>query len=65
MEGGPVEELRPGDVVWCPPGVKHWHGATPTTAMSHVAVQEAKDGTAVDWMENVTDKQCRAGPSRR
>jgi quercetin dioxygenase-like cupin family protein len=65
VEGGPVEELRPGDVVWCPPGVKHWHGATPTTALTHIAIQEAKDGKAVTWMEKVTDEQYRAGPSRR
>lgn len=55
--GGPVEELRPGDVVWTPPGVKHWHGAAPTTAMTHVAIQEALDGKAVEWMEKVTDEQ--------
>ena len=60
VEGGPVEKIRPGDVVWCPPGVKHWHGASPTTAMSHIAVQEAKDGKVVDWMEHVTDEQYRA-----
>jgi quercetin dioxygenase-like cupin family protein len=56
-EGGPVEEIRPGDVVWCPAGVKHWHGATPTTAMTHVAIAEALDGKVVDWMEHVTDAQ--------
>lgn len=56
-EGGPVEEVRPGDVVWFPPGQKHWHGATPTTAMSHIAIQERLDGKAVDWMEHVTDAQ--------
>src|SRR6476620_11707888 len=50
-EGGPVEEVLPGDVVWFPPGQKHWHGATPTTAMTHIAIQEALDGKAVDWME--------------
>ena len=50
-EGGPVEEIRPGDVVWFPPGEKHWHGATPTTAMTHIAIQEKLDGKAVDWME--------------
>ena len=48
-EGGPVEEIRPGDVVWFPPGEKHWHGATPTTAMSHIAIQEALNGKPVDW----------------
>ena len=56
-EGGPVEEIRPGDVVWFPPGGKHWHGATPTTAMTHIAVQEQLDGKAVDWLEKVSDKQ--------
>lgn len=58
-EGGPVEEIRPGDVVWIPPGEKHWHGAAPTTAMTHLAVQEALDGKAVDWMEKVSDEQYR------
>jgi quercetin dioxygenase-like cupin family protein len=57
--GGPKEEIRPGDVIWCPPGVKHWHGATPTTAMSHIAIQEALNGKVVDWMEKVTDEQYR------
>ena len=55
--GGPVEEIRPGDVVWFPPGEKHWHGATPTTAMTHIAIQEALDGKVVEWMEHVTDEQ--------
>jgi quercetin dioxygenase-like cupin family protein len=55
--GGPVEEIRAGDVVWTPPGVKHWHGASPTTAMTHLAIQEALDGKVVDWMEKVTDEQ--------
>lgn len=55
--GGPVEEIRAGDVVWTPPGVKHWHGASPTTAMTHLAIQEQLDGRAVDWMEKVTDEQ--------
>jgi quercetin dioxygenase-like cupin family protein len=58
--GGPKEEIRPGDVIWCPPGVKHWHGATPTTAMTHIAIQEALNGKVVDWMEKVTDEQYRA-----
>ena len=53
--GGPVEEIRPGDVVWIPPGERHWHGASPQTAMVHIAVQEIKDGKAVEWMEHVTD----------
>jgi quercetin dioxygenase-like cupin family protein len=55
--GGPVEEIHSGDVVWFPPGEKHWHGATPTTAMTHIALQEALDGKVVDWMEKVTDEQ--------
>ncbi|HEV2602989.1 MAG TPA: cupin domain-containing protein [Microvirga sp.] len=63
-EGGPVEEVRPGEVVWFPPGEKHWHGATATTAMTHIAIQERLDGKAVDWMEHVTDGEYRAGPSR-
>ena len=58
-EGGPVEEIRPGDVVWFPPGEKHWHGATSSTGMSHLAIQEQRDGKAVDWMEHVTDEQYR------
>jgi quercetin dioxygenase-like cupin family protein len=56
-EGGPIEEIRAGDVVWFPPAEKHWHGATPTTAMSHIAVQEKLDGKNVEWMEKVTDDQ--------
>ena len=55
--GGPIEEIRPGDVVWFSPGEKHWHGATPTTAMTHIAIQEKIDGKAVDWMEQVSDEQ--------
>jgi quercetin dioxygenase-like cupin family protein len=58
-EGGPVEEIRPGDVVWFPPGEKHWHGATPTTAMTHFAIQEQLDGKAVDRLEKVSDDQYR------
>lgn len=58
-EGGPIEELHPGDVVWFAPGEKHWHGATPTTAMTHIAVHEAHDGTTVTWLEHVTDEQYR------
>ena len=57
--GGPREEIRPGDVVWFPPGEKHWHGAAPTTAMTHIAIQEALNGKVVDWMERVTDQQYR------
>jgi quercetin dioxygenase-like cupin family protein len=59
--GGPIEEIRPGDVVWFPPGEKHWHGAAPTTAMMHIAVQESLDGKAVDWLEKVSDEQYQAG----
>lgn len=56
-DGGPVEEIRPGDVVWFAPGERHWHGASPATAMTHIAIHEVKDGKAVDWMEQVTDAQ--------
>jgi quercetin dioxygenase-like cupin family protein len=59
--GSAVEEIRPGDVVWFEPGEKHWHGATATTAMSHIAIQEALNGSPVDWMEHVTDEQYGAG----
>ncbi|SDT90020.1 Cupin domain protein [Verrucomicrobium sp. GAS474] len=55
--GGPVETLRPGDVVWFPPGEKHWHGATATTALTHIAIQEHLDGKPVDWLEKVSDAQ--------
>lgn len=58
-EGGPIEEIRPGDVVWFPPGEKHWHGAAPTTAMTHIAIQEALDGKVVEWLEQVNDEQYR------
>jgi len=58
-EGGPVEEIRPGDVVWFPPSEKHRHGATPRTAMTHIAIQEALNGKTVDWMEHVTNEQYR------
>lgn len=58
-EGGPVEEIRPGDVVWFAPGEKHWHGAAPTTAVTHIAIQEALDGKVVEWMEQVSDDQYR------
>jgi len=58
--GKPVQVIRPGDVVWCPPGVKHWHGATPTTAMSHLAVTGTVDGKNVNWMEKVSDDQYSA-----
>jgi len=56
-EGGPIEEIRSGDVVWFAPGEKHWHGATPTTAMTHIAIQEKLDGSPVTWMEHVTEEQ--------
>jgi quercetin dioxygenase-like cupin family protein len=55
--GGPIEDIHPGDVVSIPPGEKHWHGASPTTAMTHIAVQEQLDGKPVDWLEHVTDEQ--------
>src|ERR1700758_1749119 len=58
-EGGPIEEIRPGDGGWFQPGERPWQGATPTTAMSHIAIQEKKDGKVVDWMEHVTDAQYR------
>src|SRR2546430_14246345 len=58
-EGGPIEEIRPGDVVWFSPGEKHWHGARPTTAMTHIAIQEKLDGKVVDWMEQVSVEQDR------
>lgn len=58
--GGPIEEIRPGDVVWIPPGEKHWHGAAATTAMTHIAVQEQLDGKTADWMEHVSDEQYRS-----
>jgi len=54
---GPIEQIRPGDVVWFPPGEKHWHGAAPTTAMTHIAVQEQLNGSPVEWLEKVSDKQ--------
>ena len=56
-EGGSVEEIRPGDVVWFSAGEKHWHGAAPTTAMTHIAIQEQLNGKVVDWMEKVSDEQ--------
>ena len=58
--GGPVEEIRPGDVIWFAPAEKHWHGAAPTTAMTHIAIQEKLNGKAVEWMEHVTDEQYRS-----
>ncbi len=58
-DGGPVEEIRPGDVVWFAPGEKHWHGATATSAMTHIAIQESLNGKAADWLEQVSDAQYR------
>jgi quercetin dioxygenase-like cupin family protein len=58
-DGGPVEEIRPGDVVWFAPGEKHWHGASATTAMSHIAIQERLNGSVVEWMEQVSDADYR------
>lgn len=58
-DGGPIEELRPGDVVWFPPNEKHWHGASPTTAMTHIAIQEKLNGSPVTWLEKVSDDQYR------
>jgi quercetin dioxygenase-like cupin family protein len=58
-EGEAVEEIHPGDVIWFPPGEKHWHGATPTTAMTHIAILEILNGESADWMEHVTDEQYR------
>jgi quercetin dioxygenase-like cupin family protein len=57
--GGAIQEIRPGDIVWIPPGVKHWHGAAATTGMTHVAITEALDGKTVEWMEHVSDEQYR------
>ena len=61
--GGTKREIRAGDVVVCPPGEKHWHGATPTTAMTHIAIQEALNGSPVTWMEKVSDEEYLAGPA--
>jgi quercetin dioxygenase-like cupin family protein len=63
-EGGPIEEVRPGDVVWFAPDEKHWHGATPATAMTHLAIQEALDGQAVEWLEHVSDEEYEAQRSK-
>lgn len=62
-EGGPIVEINAGDVIWCPPGHRHWHGATPATAMSHFALQEALDGKVVQWMEKVRDEDYNVGPT--
>jgi len=64
VEGGPVLEFHAGDILWCPADQKHWHGATPTHAMTHIAIQESQNGSPVTWMEQVTDEQYRA-PTRR
>ena len=64
-EGGPIEQIRPGDVIWFEPGEKHWHGASPNTAMQHIAIQEAVDGNPVDWLEHVSDEQYQASPAAR
>jgi quercetin dioxygenase-like cupin family protein len=61
-KGEPIVKIRAGDVIWCPPNVKHWHGATPTTAMTHIAIQEALNGSPVTWMEKVTDDEYFVGP---
>jgi len=63
-EGEPIVEIRPGDVIWCPPDHKHWHGASPTTSMTHIAVQEALDGVAVNWLQKVTDAEYLVGPRK-
>jgi len=63
--GGPTEEIRPGDVVWFAPNEKHWHGATPTTKMTHIAIQEALEGKVVQWMEHVADEEYRLGKQER
>ena len=60
-EGGPVEEIRPGDVVWFAPEEKHWHGAAPTTSMTHIAIQERLEGKVVDWMEQVSEAEYNGG----
>ncbi len=64
-EGEPIVEFVAGDVIWCPPNHRHWHGATPNSSMTHIAIQEALDGKFVEWMEHVTDAQYLAGPAAR
>jgi quercetin dioxygenase-like cupin family protein len=59
--GGPAEMIRPGDVIWTPPGIKHWHGAMPETAMTHIAIVEKLNGKAVDWLEHVSDEEYQSG----
>lgn len=63
--GEPIEEIRPGDVIWCPPDKKHWHGASPTKGMGHIAIQEQLNGKNVDWLEKVSDEQYLAGPTKK
>ncbi len=63
--GEPIEEIRPGDVIWCPPGKKHWHGASPTTGMAHIAITEQLNGKNVDWLEKVSDEQYLPGPKNK
>jgi quercetin dioxygenase-like cupin family protein len=62
--GGPIEEIRAGDVLWCPPGVRHWHGASPTSAMTHLALTGVRDGRNVEWLEKVSDEQYGADAER-
>ncbi|OWQ95068.1 cupin [Sphingopyxis witflariensis] len=62
VEGGPIEAIHAGDVIWCAPDVRHWHGATPTSSMAHIAVQEADNGSPVEWMEHVHDDHYANGP---
>lgn len=63
-EGEPIVEIRAGDVIWCPSGHRHWHGASPTAAMTHIAIQEVLDGRMVEWMEHVSDEDYLAGPGK-
>jgi quercetin dioxygenase-like cupin family protein len=63
--GGPIEDIRPGDVIWCPPGEKHWHGAAPTTAMTHISIVEQVDGKSADWMEHVSNEQYQTVPKAK
>lgn len=63
-DGGSVEEIRAGGVIWCPPSHRHWHGATPATAMTHIAIQEGLDGKFITWMEKVPDEEYLCGPKR-
>jgi quercetin dioxygenase-like cupin family protein len=62
--GEPVVKIQPGDVIWCPPGHKHWHGASPTAAMAHIAIVETVDGKGVDWLEKLSDDEYRAAAAR-